>query len=49
MAIVFIIIEGAHLLNVNRLVQTIIKIDLMVCNAIQLVTRCPPTIIKKHQ
>jgi len=41
-------IEGGHLMNVNWLIQTMIKIDLKVYNAIQLVRRCPPTINKKH-
>jgi hypothetical protein len=40
--------EGGHLVNANRLVQTLIDIDLKVCNAIQLVKRCPPTTNKKH-
>jgi hypothetical protein len=35
-------------MNANWLVQTVINIDLKVCNAIQLVRRCPPTINKKH-
>jgi hypothetical protein len=41
-------IEGGHLLNANWRVQTLIRIDLEVCNAIQLVRSCPPTINKKH-
>jgi hypothetical protein len=41
-------VEGAHL-NANWLVHTIFGINLMVCNAIRFVTRCPPTINKKHQ
>jgi hypothetical protein len=45
---IFLKIEGGHLLNANRLVQTLIRIDLKVCNAIQLVRRCPPTRDKKH-
>ncbi len=41
-------VESAHL-NANQLVQTIFGINLMMYNAIQFVTKCPPTINKKHQ
>ncbi len=40
--------EGGHLVNANRLVQTPIDIDQRVCNAIQLVKRCPPTLNKEN-
>jgi hypothetical protein len=43
----FLGIERAHLMNANRLVQTASNIDRTVCNAIQLVRRCPLTINKK--
>jgi hypothetical protein len=38
--VVFIYIEGGHLLNVNWLIQTLIKIDQKVNNVVQLVKRC---------
>jgi hypothetical protein len=45
---IFLKIEGGHFMNANGLVQTVIDIDLKVCNAIQLVRRCPLIINKKH-
>jgi hypothetical protein len=45
---IFLKIEGGCLLDANWRVQTLIRIDLKVCNAIQQVRRCPPTRNKKH-
>jgi hypothetical protein len=42
-------IEGGQLGNVNWPVQTETGINRLVCNAIQPVTRCPPTPPTKHQ
>ena len=42
-------IEGGQLGNANWLVQTKTGINRLVCNVIQLVTRCPPTPQTKHQ
>jgi hypothetical protein len=41
-------IEGGQLGNANWPVQTETRIDWLVCNAIQPVTRCPPTPPTKH-
>jgi hypothetical protein len=43
---IFFTFEGGHLLNVNRLIQTLIKIDWNVNNVVQLVKRCQSTIFK---
>jgi hypothetical protein len=48
---VFFYIEGGRLLNVNRLVQTSIKIDQKVNNVVQFVKNCQKMLIhnlKKH-
>jgi len=42
-------IEGGQLGNVNWLVPTKIGMDRLVCNVIQLVTRCPPMPQTKHR
>ncbi len=42
-------IEGGQFENANWFVHTKIGIDRLVCNDIQLVTRCPPTPQTKHQ
>jgi hypothetical protein len=44
----FFKMEGGHFVNANRLIQTLIDIDLKVYNAMQLVKRCPPTTNKKY-
>jgi RNA processing factor Prp31 len=44
---VFFYIEGGHLLKVNQLVQTMIRIDQKVNKAIQLLKRCQSIIFKK--
>jgi hypothetical protein len=46
--IFFFKMEGGHLVNANRLVQTPIDIDQKVYNAIQLVKRCLPTPNKEY-
>jgi hypothetical protein len=43
---VFFYIKGVHLLKVNQLIQTLIKIDPKVSKAIQLYKRCQFTVLK---
>jgi hypothetical protein len=43
---VFLYIKGGHLLKVNRLTHTLIRIDQEVRKAIQLLKSCRPTIFK---
>jgi hypothetical protein len=45
---VFIYIEGGHLLKVNWLAHTLIRIDQKVHKAIQLLKSFQPTIFKTH-
>jgi hypothetical protein len=46
--VLFLRIEGEHLLNANWPIQTAINTDRTVCNAIQPVKRCTSVINKKH-
>jgi len=46
--VLFLKIEGEHLLNANWPIQNVINTDRTVCNAIQPVRRCTLAINKKH-
>jgi hypothetical protein len=46
MVICFFYIEGGHLLKVNWITQTLIKIDQKVCKAIQFFKKCQSKVFK---